>query len=339
MKKLFFTGIIIVAGFQLSLKAQFDSQLSNYFALMNYFNPASAGHSDKLEATYLNRMQWIGIDGAPRTSILTAQLPYKFMDRIHRLGVSMYNDRSGLFSLSVISGQYAWKKSVLKGDLSLGLQVGYINQTFDGTKVEIPEDDYHNQTDPAIPTSKVSGKSVDVALGILFSKPSWYAGLSVNHLLAPKLNIEEKYIFDIPRTYYLTGGYNLPVSDGEFELRPSFLLKTMEMSAVYLDEDSIVEKVETNTFKAMMRNTQIDVSLRLVYDNKLWGGLSWRNSDAIVVILGGKFKMIEAGYAYDFPISAIRRESSGSHEIFIRYSMDINLNKGVKGKHKSVRVL
>jgi len=339
MKRLFFTGIIIIAGFQITLNAQFDSQLSNYFALINYFNPAYAGHSDKLEATYLNRMQWIGIDGAPRTSILTAQMPYKFMERIHGLGVAMYNDRSGLFSLSVISGQYAWKKQMLKGNFSVGLQVGYINQTFDGTKVEIPQDDYHTQTDPAIPTSKVSGKSIDAALGLYFEKPKFNVGLSVNHLLAPKLDISEQYIFDIPRTYYLTGGYKIPLSNPDIVLQPSFLLKTMEMSTVYLDEDSLVEKVETNTLKAMMRNTQIDVSVRMIYNDKFFGGLSWRNSDAIVVLLGGKFKMIEAGYAYDFPISAIRRESSGSHEIFIRYSMDINLNKGVKGKHKSVRIL
>ncbi|MDR1762800.1 MAG: type IX secretion system membrane protein PorP/SprF [Dysgonamonadaceae bacterium] len=338
MKRFFFITVF-TAGFQLALNAQFDTQISNYWALINYFNPAYAGHSDKLEAAYLNRMQWLGIEGAPRTSILTAQMPYKFMERIHGLGVSMYNDRSGLYSISVVSGQYAWKKKMLKGDFSIGLQAGYANISFDGSKVVIPQDDYHQQTDPAIPTSKVDGKSIDASLGMFFFRPKWYAGLSVTHLLAPEIVLGEQYVFDIPRTYYFTAGYNIPLSNPLLELRPSILLKTMEMSSVYIDEDSLVTKVETNTFKAMLRNTQLDVSARIVYDDKFWGGLGWRKQDALTVMLGGKFKMIEAGYAYDFPISGIRKESSGSHEIFIRYSMDLNMNKGVKGKHKSVRIL
>jgi len=101
----------------------------------------------------------------------------------------------------------------------------------------------------------------------------------------------------------------------------------------------LVEKTETNTMKAMLRNTQVDVSIRMIYNKQLWGGLSWRKQDALTLMLGGKFNMIEAGYAYDFPISRIIKESTGSHEIFIRYSMDLDLNKKVKNKYKSVRIL
>jgi len=91
--------------------------------------------------------------------------------------------------------------------------------------------------------------------------------------------------------------------------------------------------------KAMLRNTQIDISLRMIYNKQLWGGLSWRKGDAVTLMFGGKFKMIEAGYAYDFPISKIIKASTGSHEVFVRYSMEVNLNKRVKNKHKSVRIL
>jgi len=89
----------------------------------------------------------------------------------------------------------------------------------------------------------------------------------------------------------------------------------------------------------MLRNSQLDVSVRMIYNKQLWGGLSWRKGDALTLMFGGKFKMIEAGYAYDFPISRIIKESTGSHEVFIRYSMEIDLNKKVKNKYKSVRIL
>jgi len=337
-KALFLLSVIILTGFH-SLKAQFDAQLSNYWAAIDYFNPAYAGQTGNLEATLISRMQWVGIEGAPRTTILTAQMPYSFMGRVHGVGASMYNDRQGLFSVSMYSGQYAWMKKTKKGKFSIGIQVGYINQSFDGTKVEIPEDDYHNTIDEAIPTSLVSGTTIDAGLGLFFSKEKWFAGLSVNHLLAPTLDLTETHVFEIPRTYYFTAGYNIQLSNPLLELRPTVLVKTMEMSSLYLDGDSLVEKVETDLMKAMLRNTQVDVSLRMIYNKLFWGGLSWRKGDAATIMLGGKIKMIEAGYAYDFPISRIIKASTGSHEVFIRYTMDIDLNKRAKNKHKSVRIL
>jgi type IX secretion system PorP/SprF family membrane protein len=337
-KTLFLLPIIVLTGFH-SLKAQFDTQLSNYWAAINYFNPAYAGQTGNLEATLISRTQWVGIEGAPRTTIMTAQMPYSFLGKVHGVGASLYNDRSGLFSISMYSGQYAWKKKMLKGNFSIGVQGGYINQSFDGTKVDIPEDDYHNQTDEAIPTSLVSGTSIDIALGVFFSKEKWFAGLSVNHLLAPTLNLTETHVFEIPRSYYFTAGHNIQLNNPLLELRPTLLVKTMEMSSLYLDEDSLVKKIETNLMKAMLRNTQVDISLRMIYNKQFWGGLSWRKGDALILMLGGKFKTIEAGYAYDFPISRIIKASTGSHEVYIRYMMDINLNKGIKNKHKIVRIL
>jgi type IX secretion system PorP/SprF family membrane protein len=266
-------------------------------------------------------------------------MPYSFLGKTHGVGASLYNDRSGLFSVSVYSGQYAWQKKMLKGNFSAGIQVGQITQSFDGTKIEIPESDYHDPDDEAIPKTLVSGTSIDVALGIFFSKEKWYAGLSVNHLLAPQIDLTDMHFFEIPRSYYFTAGYNIQLNNPLLELRPTVLVKTMEMSSLYLDGDSLVAKVETNLMKAMLRNTQIDVSVRMVYNKLFWGGLSWRKGDAATVMLGGKFKTIEAGYAYDFPISRISKASTGSHEVFIRYSMEIDLSKRTKNKHKSVRIL
>jgi type IX secretion system PorP/SprF family membrane protein len=337
-RKVCFLSIIVLISFH-PLKAQFDTQLSNYWAAINYFNPAYAGQTSNLEATLLSRMQWVGIENAPRTTIFAVQMPYSLLGKVHGVGASLYNDRSGLFSVTMYSGQYAWKKKMLKGNFSIGIQAGYINQSFDGTKVEIPEDDYHSPNDEAIPTSLVSGTSVDFALGFFFSKAKWFAGLSVNHLLAPTLDLTDKYVFEIPRSYYFTAGYNIQLSNPLLELRPSLLVKTMEMSSLYLDGDSLVEKVETNTLKAMMRNTQVDITLRMIYNKLFWGGLSWRKGDALTLMLGGKFNMIEVGYAYDFPISMIIKESTGSHELFVRYTMEIDLNKKSKNKHKSVRIL
>jgi type IX secretion system PorP/SprF family membrane protein len=340
MKKRLFI-LIAILPVVFPLKAQFDAQLSNYWAVTGYFNPAYAGETGNLEATLLSRIQWLGIKNAPKTTILSAQMPYQLLGRVHGVGASMYTDRSGLFNVTMISGQYAWKKKMLKGDFSAGIQGGYITQSFDGTKVDIniTDDEYHNETDEAIPTTLITGNSIDASAGVFYSRPNWYAGISVTHLLAPKLELGENHISEIPRTYYFTAGYNIQLSNPLLELRPAFLIKTVEMSSLYLDSDSLIEKIEGNMYKALLRNTQVDVSIRMIYNKKFWGGLSWRKDDAITLLLGGKYKMIEAGYAYDFPISKILKESTGSHELFIRYIVDLNLKKGIKNKYKSVRIL
>jgi type IX secretion system PorP/SprF family membrane protein len=338
MKRFFLIAITFLLCVH-EVNAQFDAQLTHYWAAVGYFNPAYAGQNSKLEATLLSRIQWLGITNAPRTTIVSAGMPYQFLGKTHGLGAVMYNDRAGLFSVSMFAGQYAWKKKMFKGDFSVGLEVGYINQSFDGTKIEIPEDDFHEQTDPALPTSLVSGKAIDGSIGLFYSKKKWFAGLSVAHLLAPSIDLSETNVYEIPRTYYFINGYNLKLGNPLFELRPVLVAKTMEMAAVYLDESDTISKVETNTLKAMLRNSQIDLSVRVYYDDRFWGGLTWRNGDAVGLMLGMQFKMFEIGYAYDFPLSVIRSQSTGSHELFLRYSMDINLKKKSKERHKSVRFL
>ncbi|MDL2323170.1 type IX secretion system membrane protein PorP/SprF [Bacteroidales bacterium OttesenSCG-928-A17] len=338
MKKVLF----IICAFCLTysgLYAQFDTQISNYWANPSFYNPAYAGQSGNLEAGVMSRMQWLGIEDAPKTTIITAEMPFEFLGKVHGVGFSMYNDKFGLFSSSVLSAQYAWKKKLFKGNLSLGVQMGYIDQSFDGTKIDIPESDAHDKADESAPTSEVSGKAIDAALGIYYARGKWYAGISVTHLFTSELELSEQYLIEIPRSYYFTAGYNIQLSNPLIELRPSILVKTMEMSSLYVEPDSLVEKIEENMAKAMLRNTQIDVSLRMIYNKKFMGGLSWRKGDAVILSLGAKFGMIEVGYAYDFPTSRIIKESTGSHELYAKCVIDLNKRNKKRNKYKSIRIL
>jgi type IX secretion system PorP/SprF family membrane protein len=339
MKKTLFILIIIITGSQ-SLTAQFDAQISHYWAVNNFYNPAFAGQAGNLELTALYRMQWLGISGAPRTALILADMPYRFFGREHGIGISMYNESIGLFGTNLISGQYAFKTRLFKGNLAIGAQFGYINETFDGSKVEIPDNDFFDPNDKTNPGSEVSGSSMDASLGIFFSKKNFYTGLSLTHLLSPKLELNDSYILEIPRTYYFTAGYNIQLNNPLLELRSSLLVKTMELSSFYVEGDSLLVPVKKeNILKGMWSQTQIDISLRMVYNKTFWGGVSWRKQDAVVIMLGGKYKMFEIGYSYDYPISPIIKSSWGSHELFLKYAVDLNKKKSTKNKHKSVRIL
>jgi hypothetical protein len=47
---------------------------------------------------------------------------------------------------------------------------------------------------------------------------------------------------------------------------------------------------------------------------------------------------LRIGYAYDFPLSDIRKNTSGSHEFMVNYCFDLSLGKSPM-KYKSIRFL
>ena len=56
-------------------------------------------------------------------------------------------------------------------------------------------------------------------------------------------------------------------------------------------------------------------------------------------MVGAEYKNFFLGYAYDYPLSAIARGSSGSHEIVAGYSLKINLTGKNRNRHRSIRIM
>ncbi|MDL2243723.1 type IX secretion system membrane protein PorP/SprF, partial [Bacteroidales bacterium OttesenSCG-928-J19] len=313
-----FCSLLLTACFT-PVKAQFDAQFSNYWAAPNYFNPAAIGMSDKINLTALGRLQWVGVEGAPKTVHVLADLPWNFSGRRHGLGVSMYTDRAGLFSTNVMSGQYSYKTKLWGGELGVGVQVGYVSETFNADSIYIPgENDYMDPTEATSFSGKMTDNTIDAGFGVYYANKKMYAGLSVTHLVAPRLELSDKAILEIPRAYYFLFGYNIQLNNPLLELQPSFLLKTMEPSSFEIENDSIYTKSFDKTLKAMWTQTQLDVNVRLVYNKMLWLGASWRGAtlarrESAIAMLGIKFKSFELGYSFDYPLNAFGGNSWGSH--------------------------
>ena len=314
MRKLLFTILIILSA-PILLKAQYDAQFSNYWAATSYYNPASCGHTPNIEVASIYRQQWLGVENAPQSFFVSGDMPMSFLGRTHGVGVMMFSESLGLFQRNVLSGRYSYKKKLFEGMLGVGLQVGMISETFDGSGVYIPESDYHQQTDEGILSSEGTGSSIDFAFGLYYSHKNWHIGLSAMHLLEPEIVLSDNTYLYPSRSYFLMGGYNIALNNPLLELQPSLMVKsTIQMNAV-------------------------DVNMRLCYNKMLWAGLGWRYGDAAIVTLGLKFGKIQAGYAYDFPISFMSKATSGSHELFLKYTMEIIPGKGNKNRYKSVRIL
>lgn len=70
-----------------------------------------------------------------------------------------------------------------------------------------------------------------------------------------------------------------------------------------------------------------DLNARYFYtlnDQVLYGGISYRNSDAIAVLFGySPIDRFTVGYSYDITINKLSSVSRGSHEILFKYCFNL----------------
>ena len=92
-------------------------------------------------------------------------------------------------------------------------------------------------------------------------------------------------------------------------------------------------------FKTDFSFYQAEVTARVRYNKFLIGGVAYRYKDAVSLLLGADYKGFFISYSYDYALSAIRKASSGSHELFVDYNLKLNLGDKNKNKHKSIRLM
>ena len=263
----------------------------------------------------LQRLQWISIDNAPRTTYFSAHAPFRIGKTQHGAGVQFVNDIFGIFSNQQINLQYAYKLKLGEGTLSIGANIGVSNIKFKGDSVHLVESDYFSPAkDPLIPDNEVSGVGFDCGLGIYYSTAKWFVGISALHLPEATINLGDVGEFFMTRLYTASGGYDFRLKNPDYTIKTAALI--------------ITDFVSWNPSATVL----------LDYKGKYWGGLGAR-LDAISFLLGIKvLNGLSIGYAYDLPINKIITASHGSHELFLAYEFSLALNK--KGnKHKSVRIL
>lgn len=297
--------------FSFEVSAQWDSQVSQYWRVKTYYNPSFAAEKDTLQAGVLYRQQWVGVENAPKSFIITGDMPIRFLGRKHGIGLLVMTESIGLFRNTMVGVQYAYKKKWKNNIINAGIQLGGTNVSFDASKISIPDD---QKEDLEIPTTESNSTQFDGGIGISWIHPKFYVGASVTHITQPSFDIGDNLTSYIPRTFYLTGGYNWRLKNKKYEIQPSFLVKT----------DAVI--------------TQYEITGRLVYNKIFNGGMSWRKDDGFVFLLGANLLDFEAGYAYDLSTSAISQASKGTHEFFLRYIIPMKQKK-VQNKHKSVRLL
>ena len=323
------------------MHAQTDQQFTQYFEVPSLYNPAAIATTDSIRIRVGGRLQWVGIDNAPKSFIATANMPLKLLGKRFGVGIVAQQESAGLFRNLSVGVQAAYKLKLLKGEFTAAIQLGFANEVFKGSEVFIPDDDdYHEGTDEAIPNTDVSGNALDLGVGVGYVHRWFWAGLSCTHINSPTITFSDdngisggtaggatgeggsgesgtakNYEFQLRRTLYFMGGSNIPIKNTLFEVMPSVLVKS------------------DFTF------TRVEVTGRVRYKKFLSAGIGYRHNDAVCAMLGAEFKGFYIGYSYDYPVSAISKASSGSHELVLGYSLKLNLSGKNNNKHKSIRIM
>lgn len=310
------TAIIFLVFFTRLLLGQQDPVLSMYMFNNMSFNPGYAGIQGMANVTASTRQQWVGFEGAPTTMIFNASTPFSLFGISSGAGLLVESDEYGFNNDFSVSLSYSYLTPLWNGVLGIGLNGGIINKAIK-PEWSIPEGSTAHTSpsgDPLIPDNNESYVTPDASLGLFYRGPNYYAGLSVTHVTQPKIKYTETNTY-ISREYYLTAGYTFQLSNPSLDVTPS----------VFIVNDGAA--------------TQYIINGIMRYNKKAWGGVSYREGDALSAIVGFElYGGLIVGYSYDFPLSEIRKGTSGSHEFLVSYSFDIGLGKSTS-KYKSIRFL
>lgn len=294
---------------------QQDPVVSHYMFNTQTFNPGYSGMTGMITASALTRQQWVGFEGAPSTMIFNVSSPFTLFGLNSGVGLLVERDKYGFSSDIDLALSYAYLFQIGSGTLGAGISAGMLNKTL---KPEwfIPSGSSHTPPsgDPLIPENNESFIALDLSAGVYYQTLNYYAGISVTHINQPKIKYSETATY-VSREYYLTAGYFFQLPNPAFEIIPSVFI---------LNDGAATQYIATG----MVR-----------YNKKIWGGVSYRIGDAITGFAGIElYNGLKIGYGYDFPVTEIRKGTSGSHEFFVSYSFDIGIGKSVT-KYKSIRFL
>lgn len=318
--------------------SQQDPQITQNMFNRLAVNPAYAGSNNAICGTIINRQQWMGFEGRPKTTVFSIESdiqPFKRMVFDAGVGLTAIQDEVGPIKSTNVKLAFSYRRRILQGIVSVGLDLGMMNHSISNEWITVdrsgPGD---GSLDPSIPDEGMSITNFDLGGGIYYQTQDMYVGLSSTHLSQPSLSDNmtknsldggtSTYSFEQARHYYLMAGYKYGLnasSVGDLELQPSVFIKSDGVS------------------------TQFDLNMNVLWNNLAWLGASYRVEDAVAVLAGLNFGPVlpsldglRMGLAYDFSTSELSSYNNGSMEVMINYCFKIP--KPVKiQRYKSVRFL
>jgi type IX secretion system PorP/SprF family membrane protein len=305
MKKIIILIIAVISV--ITVSAQQDPQFTQNMFNKLANNPGFAGSRGVIATSILHRSQWMGFsdDGAAASTqnfSVDAELPFLYGG----VGLNVVKDNIAEFSNLGLQASYAYRTELGVGQIGMGMSIGMYQSGLNGGALKSAQ-----SGDPVIPTGEVKGSSLDIGAGIYYNTQDVYIGLSSAHMTEPTVEWSDGQNFNLTRHYFLIAGYYHELSS-LLSLNPS----------IYLKSDGAT--------------SQLDINTNLIYNNKMWGGVSYRLDEGISLLAGMNINEdLRFGLAYDV---TMMNAMSNSLEFMLGYNFKIKTNKAIS-KYKNPRFL
>lgn len=282
----------------LNVVGQQNSQYTQYMYNTAILNPAYVGSREALSITGLNRIQWIGLEGAPKSMTFAVSSPVS--EKVG-LGVSVVHNQVGPSNETLISA-----------DISYNIRLNYEYWLFFGLKangallnVDYTKLQQYNPNDPVFQNSISNDFSPNVGAGIYLMSKDTYVGISAPILLDTKDFASNKELLVQRRVhYYLMTGHVFNLSE-DLKFKPALLTDFVKGSPLNLN-----------------------LSANFLFFDKLTLGAAYRWDAAVSGLAGFQItKKLFVGYTYDADTMNLGNYNSGSHELFLRFDLPVRIIK------------
>lgn len=287
-----FIGICLCLGLSLTGLGQQDLQSSTYFLSPMIFNSAYAGSRGTMNVQAVNRAQWVGWQGAPRSQIFSVNAP--ILGRRVGIGASYAVDAVGgrSQSTSMIHAAYHLPLDDEGTRLSFGVSGGGISNGYHFQELRAED-----EGDPVY-LGSYRGRAGNFGAGCYLLTDGWYAGIGIPHLVRKPLVGEDSDSPMLQRHVYVMGGYSLE-DRGPVSIQLSGLLKVTAHAPALLEVRATAWAFDLVGLGAMLR-----------WNEGLGFHASYQLADEVQVV-----------YAVDLPMNRLRTRNFGSHEIALLFDV------------------
>ncbi|MFK7102239.1 PorP/SprF family type IX secretion system membrane protein [Flavobacterium oreochromis] len=282
-------------GITKSVYSQQDGQFINYMFNQEVYNSAYGSSLEDTRVNFSTRQQWAGFEGNPKTNTLSFTLPLRKL----AVGTVFINDRIGVNNQNYFSINCSYKTQLNYNTfLAVGLNPSFTNLAIENLNLTV-----YDKTESEF-SQNFTAQKMNIGASFFLYNERFYFGYSAPKLFEQTLIDDNATLLKNSLTHYLTGGYIFKITD-DLKLKPATLYK----------------------FK---KNTplQLDLSLNLLFKNKLNAGFNYKVNNSISTILGIQLKNTFIAYSYDFlEKNNLAKNTMGSHELFIRYDFSKSSKK------------
>jgi type IX secretion system PorP/SprF family membrane protein len=282
--------------------AQQDPHFTMYRNHMTMFNPDLTGINGNSLLNLSYKSQWVSIDGAPETQVISFGTPMG--EERAGIGFNVINDKTFVEDQTAFFINFSYKLSLSdKTDLYLGIQGGGNAFRVNASRLKTYSDDLLNQDPNLIDHSQFNP---NVGVGIYLVSEKVFLSLSAPKILNTKRFVEKEgfYTSATDRVHsYISAGRHFSMSD-DWTFTPYFLTRFVNGAPIFSSINTAWKKTD-----------QFELGLEYNLKSSLGANMIF------------EFNNMGLGYAYTRSIhKKINQYSVGSHELLLRISFGSNKN-------------